>query len=271
MKLELCKGSFWYHPETPVLQDVSFVLEQGQIMSILGSNGVGKTTLLKCLLGLQRWKRGSVYIDGQERESLGSAAFWQKVAYVPQARSQSFSYTVEETVLMGRGPYLRLFEMPGKQDREIAEEAMEMAGVTRIAGKNCGEISGGELQLVLIARALASRPELLVMDEPETGLDFHNQLMVLDLIERLRNEYGRTVILNTHYPEHALQVSDRALVLLRGGESLFGTAREVITEDTLSRAFDVDVRIRSVVLDAGRDGEYACVLPVRLRTQAAVG
>ena len=134
-------------------------------------------------------------------------------AYVPQARSQTFAYTVEETVLMGRGPYLGFFQMPQRKDEEIAIQAMKEAGVYELRDRSCNEISGGELQLVLIARALAAKPQMLVMDEPETGLDFRNQLRVMDLIDVLSHQKGLTVILNTHYPDHACSIADRPAAL----------------------------------------------------------
>ena len=261
MRLEVKNGSFSYHRNAAVLKDISFSAEPGEILSILGPNGVGKTTLLKCMLGFLKWNSGEVLIDGQRRNSIKSSDFWQRAAYVPQARTQTFTYSCEETVLMGRGPYLSLFEQPKQKDIEIAERSMEMAGVTHLASKNCNEISGGELQLVLIARALAAEPELLIMDEPETGLDFRNQLIVLNLIRRLSRENGLTILLNTHYPEHAIDISDKALILNRDGHSCFGRAAEVITEENLRKAFEVDVRIKSVEVD----GEsYRSVLPISL-------
>ena len=264
MKLEVKKGVFAYHADTPVLRNISFMTEPGEILSILGPNGVGKTTLLKCILGFLKWQSGEVLIDGTNKETINKAEFWRRAAYVPQARTQAFTYSCEETVLMGRGPYLGLFEQPKQKDMEIAQKAMEMAGVTHLAKKNSNEISGGELQLVLIARALAAEPELLIMDEPETGLDFRNQLMVLNLIQKLSKEKGLTIILNTHYPEHALDISDKALMLNRSGESSFGAASEVITEDNLRKAFEVDVRIKDVDIE-GR--MHRSVLPVSLLAQ----
>ena len=186
MSIEVIAGTFAYHDWTPVLTDVSFSVQKGEIAAILGPNGAGKTTLLKCMLGFLEWKRGETRIDGRNIRTFHSRELWQKIAYVPQAREPVFSYRTEDMVVLGRSPYLGNFASPGKKDWEIVDTAMEMAGITRLKGKNCGQISGGELQLVLIARALAAQPEILVLDEPESGLDFRNQVVVLDLIAKIK-------------------------------------------------------------------------------------
>ena len=182
-------------------------------------------------------------------------------AYVPQARSQTFAYTVEETVLMGRGPYLGFFQMPQRKDEEIAIQAMKEAGVYELRDRSCNEISGGELQLVLIARALAAKPQMLVMDEPETGLDFRNQLRVMDLIDVLSHQKGLTVILNTHYPDHACSIADRTL-LLSDHSVQFGRTSEVLTEAHMEEAFGVEVHMHEEVI-GGKN--YVSMIPVALK------
>lgn len=182
-------------------------------------------------------------------------------AYVPQARSQTFAYTVEETVLMGRGPYLGFFQMPQRKDEEIAIQAMKEAGVFELRDRSCNEISGGELQLVLIARALAAKPQMLIMDEPETGLDFRNQLRVMDLIDTLSHQKGMTVILNTHYPDHAFSIADRTL-LLSEHSAQFGKTSEVLTEEHMEEAFGVEVHMHEEKI---RGKNYISMIPVALK------
>ena len=261
MNMEIVSGSFSYRHGEPILTDVSLSAETGQVVAILGPNGVGKTTLVKCLLGFLRWDSGFTRLDGADIRTIRGRALWRRVAYVPQARTPVFSYSVEEMVLLGRSPYLGDFSVPGAADREAARNAMELAGVTRLAGKRCDRLSGGELQLVLIARALAAEPELLILDEPESGLDFRNQIIVLDLIERLCREKGLTAILNTHYPDHALRISNRALLLFGNGIHLFGRTRSILTEEHMRSAFGVEVAIRRENV-GGR--EYASVIPLGL-------
>ena len=243
MKLELRNAAFSYEKGKPLLENISLTAYSGEVWAILGKNGIGKTTLLRCLLGFRRWTSGGLYLDGKPADpaSAGGRGFWRRAAYVPQAGRQAFPCTVEENVLLGRGAYLGLFGQPGRRDIEAAEKAMAMAGVLGIRGKNCGEISGGQLQMTLIARALASEPELLIMDEPETGLDFRNQLMVLGLIRKLAQERNLLVIFNTHYPEHALDTADRTLLFLENGRALSGPTEEVLTGENMRAAFGVEV------------------------------
>lgn len=261
MRFEVCGGVFGYSRGKELLHDINFQLDKGEIMSILGSNGVGKTTLLKCTLGFLHWKKGYTAIDGKNIREWKHRDIWQKIGYVPQAKLSAFSYTVDEMILLGRNAHLGLLEQPGEEDARIAAECLELIGMSRLKGKLCSRISGGELQMVLIARALATKPELLILDEPESNLDFKNQITVINTIRDLCREKGISSIVNTHYPEHALAISDKALILNRNGESLFGKADEVINEKQLRRAFDVDVKIRQFQV---YNEKYTCVMPVGL-------
>ncbi len=261
MKLTVNAGSFSYRGGKTLLRDVSFAAEEGETLAILGPNGVGKTSLVRCMLGFQRWDSGETLLDGRPLKELSGRRLWQRISYVPQARSGAFAYEVGEMVLLGRSPYLGDFSTPGKRDRELAEEAMELAGVTHLRGKSTGTLSGGELQLVLIARALAAQPECLVLDEPETGLDFRNQLVVLELIHRLSREKHLTVILNTHYPDHALRIADRSLLLFGEGIYQFGKTEMILNEENLRALFGVEIALWRRMAD---EKEYAAVIPLEL-------
>jgi len=261
MSMEVVAGTFSYKKDTPVLMDVSFSAGDGEIVAILGPNGVGKTTLLKCMLGFLEWEKGMTKLDGRDIRSFHGRELWKRVSYVPQAREPVFSYQTQDMVVLGRSPYIGNFSAPGKKDWEIVERSMEMAGITKLAGKSCARISGGELQLVLIARALAAEPEILILDEPESGLDFRNQVVVLDLISRLSREQGITVIINTHYPDHALRVSDRALLLFGNGIHLFGRTRTILNEEHMKTAFGIDVALNTQKIG---DKEYTAVIPLEL-------
>ncbi|GHS99517.1 iron ABC transporter ATP-binding protein [Synergistales bacterium] len=250
-------ASFEYHRHTPVLKDMNFRVEPGQVLAVLGPNGAGKTTLLKCMMGLLNWKEGQSAIDGTPLPQIHYREIWRKIAYVPQAKNQPFSFTAEEMVVMGRNAHLGLFGQPGAEDYACARRAMEEVGVTHLRDKLCGEMSGGEMQMLLIARALSTQPSMLVLDEPESNLDFRNQLVILSAIERLARERHISCIFNTHYPAHALKIASHALLLTRGGESLFGPVREVVNEENMRGAFDVNVRIDEVWVDRK---SYASVL-----------
>ncbi len=261
MKFEVENGCFSYPKGNQILKNIQLKAETGNVISILGPNGVGKTTLVKCMLGFLRWQGGRTLINGRNAADLTQKELWRRVAYVPQAKHVTFPMTCGEMVLLGRSAYLGMFETPGKKDHEAAERAMEQAGVTFLRDKSCAEVSGGELQLVLIARALAATPELLILDEPETGLDFRNQLIVLELIEKLARESGITAILNTHYPEHAISISGKTLLLKRDGTNIFGPAGEVLTPSNMRETFGVEVSMREEKI---RGRRYYSVIPVAL-------
>ena len=216
MNLTVQNGCFYYQKDTPIFQDIHFSVDSGEILAILGPNGAGKTTLLRCITGMLKWRSGQSLLDGQPIHAMPAKKLWRKMAYVPQARSAASAYTAFETVLLGRSSHLGVFASPGKEDLEKAREVMSLLGIEHLMEKRCSAISGGELQMVLIARALAAEPEVLILDEPESNLDFRNQLIVLDAMTKLAQN-GMTCIFNTHYPAHALQRSDKSLILSRGG------------------------------------------------------
>ena len=239
MKLAVQDGCFRYPgSERQVLDHIDFRLDSGGVLAILGPNGAGKTTLLRCMIGLLRWQAGETRLDERPLSSIPARALWRSVSYVPQARQAPAAYSVEDMVLLGRASYVKPFSQPGEADREAAQLALEKVGLEALSRRSCAELSGGEYQMVLIARALASEPRLLILDEPESNLDFRNQLRVLTLMNRLAGE-GITCIFNTHYPAHALRWASHALMLGRDGQSVFGSAAEVVTEDHILRYFGV--------------------------------
>ena len=261
MSLEVNAGTFSYHKDHPVLTDVTFDAQPGEVVAILGPNGAGKTTLLKCILGFLPWESGYTSLEGKKIGDWKRNDLWKYISYVPQAREPAFSYRTEDMILLGRSPYLGNFSVPGKKDMEIVECVMETAGISHLAGKSCSEISGGELQLVLIARALAAQPKLMILDEPESGLDFRNQLVVLELLRKLSHQDGLSVIINTHYPDHALRIADHSLLLYKNNIHLFGRTEHILTPEHMKAAFHVDIAVHHEVVD-GR--EYPSVIPLRL-------
>jgi len=245
MILEVKHGYFGYPKDKNLLQDICFTLGEKEIMTILGQNGIGKTTILKCVTGILKWQRGQTLLNGR---SIGSSQEAQKqisIGYVPQAHGLSFPYTVRELVIMGRARHIGLFSVPSKMDKEIADQAIDEVGIGSIRDKSCRQLSGGQLQLVFIARALASEPKVLVLDEPESHLDFRNQFKIINLIRRLVRERGLSCIINTHYPEHALRLSDTTL-LLGKNSYLFGRTQEIITEKRVEEYFEIKARILPV-------------------------
>lgn len=239
---EVKNGTFGYNNKC-ILNDINFSVESGEVMTVLGSNGVGKTTLLKCMMGFLKWNKGETFIDGVAINQLKPQELWKKIAYVAQAKGSVFAYSALDMVVLGRSAHIGTFKQPQKEDIDIAIQAMEDVGILHLQNKLCTQMSGGELQMVLIARALSVSPNMLVLDEPESNLDFKNQLIVLNTIKNLAKERNISAIVNTHYPAHALQISDKALLLNRDGSSNYGETDSVINEQNMKDSFGVRVHI----------------------------
>lgn len=258
MKFEVKGGFFGYTKEAPILNQISFSISSGQIVAILGPNGSGKTTLLRATIGLLKWQSGESLLDGKNIRTMSSRDLFRRLAYVPQARSASSALTVLQAVLLGRSGQINMFSSPKASDLLIAENTMQALGISHLKQTLCNCLSGGELQLVLIARALTQQPELLILDEPESNLDFKNQLVVLDTITALK-KHGLGCLFNTHYPAHALQRADMALLLFRDGSYRFGPAKQIVTEENIAKAFGVRSAICRIETE---DGPVSDVVPL---------
>lgn len=261
MILEVKNGFFTYpHSERMILDDISFSVDTGDVLAILGPNGAGKTTLLRCITGLLKWQSGTTLLDGKSIGSIPHKIFWSKVSYVPQARQAANAYTVEEMILLGRASTVNAFSVPKKEDMYAVDRCIEKTNLHSIRHRLCSELSGGEFQMVLIARALASSPEILILDEPESNLDFKNQLLVLDMISQLSSE-GITCIFNTHYPAHALRRAEKSLLLSKSGEYIFGDTENVLTENNILKYFGVRAAIGKIETD---NTSYYDVVPISI-------
>lgn len=241
MILQVQNGSFGYPGQGTILDNINLGLDKGHILAILGPNGIGKTTLLKCMIGLLPWQKGTTLLGGRDLTTMGPKEIWSTISYIPQSHGFAFAYTGLEMVMIGRSAHLGVFQQPGRKEIELAEQMMERVGITHLANKDCNRMSGGELQMVLIARALINDPRLIILDEPETGLDFHNQILVLNMIERLAHEEGISAIMNTHYPTNAMTIADEAFMMNHKGQFYYGPARDVLNEENISHSFDVRV------------------------------
>lgn len=219
-----------------LISDLSLSLMQGEILAVLGPNGVGKTTLLKILAGLLKKYSGKFEIG-------------KEVSYVPQIFSTGVNYTVYNMVLLGRAGHLGLFSSPGELDREKAYEALKKAGIEDLSERKFSEISGGEKQLTLIARALASGAEVLLLDEPTSDLDIKNQERMLELLSELSLKSGSTIIFSTHDPSHALAVSDRSIFLGKGGISQCGATEEIITGENIKKFYSANVKVTKLEIE----------------------
>jgi iron complex transport system ATP-binding protein len=215
-------------------------LAEGEVLALLGPNGCGKTTLLKTLLGLIPAKGGSVTLAGRPLDAHTIAARARLVAYVPQAHASPFAFSVEDAVLMGRTAHAGLLARPSARDRAVAAAAIERMGIAHLAAQPATMISGGERQLVLIARALAQEPLVVVLDEPTASLDFGNQGKVMREIRRLAAD-GLAVLFTTHDPNHAVRYADRALLMRDGGTLVSGAVADVVGRAALERLYGAAV------------------------------
>jgi ABC-type cobalamin/Fe3+-siderophores transport system ATPase subunit len=263
MKLKVENLVFGYRGHR-VGEDVNFTLDAGEVLCLLGPNGVGKTTLFKTILGLIAPLGGAIVADGDaNRWSPQNLA--RLFGYVPQAQLGFFPFTVREVVLMGRTARIGLFNTPSSRDTELAEGLLRLLGIEHLADRPYTEVSGGERQLALIARALAQEPQVLVMDEPTASLDFGNQVRVLSEIKALAGQ-GIAVILSTHDPDQAFLCAQRVAILHRGRLAYSGPPQEVITPAVLRAVYGVEVEI--VRIESGAGEKHLICLPsfARLRS-----
>lgn len=233
------------YPGHEVGRELSVAVEAGEVLCLLGPNGSGKTTLFKTLLGLLAARSGEVLIGGRPIGAMSRAELARTVAYVPQAHAAQFPYRVLDMVTMGRTAHLGAFASPGEQDRKAAVAALETLGIAHLAEREYTRISGGQRQLVLIARALAQDSPAIIMDEPTASLDFGNQVVVLKEVKRLAAR-GLGVVLSTHDPDHAFAVAHRVALLCDGRLAAVGEPAEVLVPRRLHDVYGVDVEIETL-------------------------
>ena len=249
MTLEI-KNLRYAYKKNLVLMGVDVSADIGQCVCLLGENGAGKTTLFRCLLGFLNGYRGEIYLDGVKTKHLSIRELAKKIAYIPQAHAPMFNYTVFETVLMGTNILRDKLRIPGRGEREVAWEMLELMNITRLAERGYAEISGGERQLALIARALAQKSRILVMDEPTANLDYGNQFRVMRQIKQLAKQ-GYLVVLSTHNPEHAILFADTVLVLKDGRAMMHGEPEEVLNPEMIEKVYGVSVDLQRVDTSKG--------------------
>lgn len=238
---------FSYVREQMVLKNVSFDLNRRDVLCLLGPNGTGKTTLLRCLLGLSKPSGGRILLEGRDMTTTSSRERAKYMAYVPQASSMAFPYEAEEIVLMGRVAHLRVGARAGRADRAICAEALESLGISHLRRKMFNRISGGERQMVLLARAMVQQAHILVMDEPTASLDYGNQARILRLVHHL-SEQGYSILLVTHFPDHAFLACNQAVLMKDGVVKARGSPESVVTSDSLSSLYGTEVSVTETML-----------------------
>lgn len=253
---------FAYAGAPPLLHDVSFELQAGSTVCLLGPNGSGKTTLMRCVLGLERLVSGRVLVDGHDLAALSLKRRAQLMAYVPQSSAVAFPFTVFDVVLMGRSAHLRFMADPDAADRRLALEALDRLQILALQNRLFHQLSGGERQLVLLARALAQQARLLVMDEPCAALDLGHQVQVLQALHSLATD-GYAILLSTHLPEHAFALQADVALLVQGRLRGLAPAADLLTAAELSSLYGTPVDLLQVTAGPAQ-GQRVCVAVLAL-------
>lgn len=241
MSIEVKNLSFAYGSHT-VLDKVCFSVEKGNFTALLGANGAGKSTLFRCILGFLPGYSGQISLCGRDIRTLDRRQQARLAAYIPQISTPVFNYTVLETVLMGVSGSISPLERPGQAQKETAAAMLERLSIGHLARCGINEISGGERQMALIARAMAQQAKILIMDEPTANLDYGNQYRVLETVRRL-TEGGYTVLMSTHNPEHARRFASHVLALKDGSVYADGPSEEVITSALIEALYQIPAAV----------------------------
>ncbi|MCL2025466.1 MAG: ABC transporter ATP-binding protein [Leptospirales bacterium] len=239
------EGLHFSYGSKSVLNGVDFTINRGEIVTVLGANGSGKSTLIRCMLGFHFPQKGEIKFDGKNIRSFTQKEMSLRVAYVPQTHKTVFPYSVLDVVLMGRIPHKNFFFRYSKSDIKIAFDVMDRLSISHLAERPYTEVSGGERQLTIIARALAQEADTLILDEPASGLDYGNQIRLLEEIVKLTDS-GYTFIKSTHSPEHALWIADRVLMIKDGKIFADGRAVDVITGNNLQHLYNVTIDVAAL-------------------------
>ncbi|GAA0732956.1 ABC transporter ATP-binding protein [Clostridium oceanicum] len=264
--IKVSKVAFNYDKGRTLFKDLSFEVKKGETLAVLGPNGTGKTTFIKCLMGFFKFRVGEVFINNISNKDINQKDFWKQVGYVPQAKNVSFGFSVLEMVVMGLSPYIGMGRLPKKEEYSKAKEMLKQLGILHLQNASCNKISGGQLQMVLIARTLIKDPKILIMDEPESNLDLKNQMKILNIIEKLNSKKQMAIIINTHFPHHALKVAQNTLIIGENNHVL-GSTKEIVTKENMKQYFDIDTEIISYSKD---NKVYNTILPLGLSKNKTV-
>jgi len=255
MEIRAEKLGFHYKNGKEVFGDVSFNFSSNKVFCILGPNGVGKSTLLKCLINHLTSTKGNVYYDNKLVGKYSAKELASKVAYIPQMHNPTFAFSIIDVVTMGRTSRLGYFSSPNKNDESIAMENLRFLGIEHLANKSYTAISGGERQLVMLAAALTQEPKIMLLDEPTAHLDFGNQYRFLRIVKDIKAK-GVGVIMTSHFPDHALEVADVTGIMNHGGFTHIGKPEDVITKENMEELYGIPVNIMDVSFE---DKKKVCI------------
>lgn len=252
------------YPNNRVIEDISFELNNREILCLIGPNGSGKSTLLDCLLGLKQVNEGYIKIQDKLIDMYKPKELAKLIAYVPQQQNSCFPFRVIDMVVMGRAAYVKAFSVPKEDDWYSARKALEYVGLKSFENRLFTELSGGEVQLVMIARAITQDSKIIIMDEPTSHLDFHNELMVLEVISKLVKTKNISIIMATHFPNHAYYFYNQAIntrvgILHNKRIQVIGKPWEVLTEKYISKIFKIKTK---VIKHYDNEKEYNHIIPL---------
>lgn len=261
--IDVQNAAFTYDGKRMIFEDVNFSVDEGEILCVIGPNGCGKSTLIDCILGLKKLKTGQIMVAGDNLETLKAREFAEHVAYVPQGHKTTFAYTVLDVVTMGRTYAAKMFSPPDEEERAIAREALKKVGLSGFEDREYTKLSGGELQLVIIARAIAQQARVMVMDEPTAHLDFTHELTVMEVVADLVKKEKRSLIMATHFLNQAYYLENSGVntkvALFSGrGFAKMGRPSQVLTTENLEGTFNI---VTEIVQDGNGKRKY--ILPLR--------
>lgn len=240
-----------------VVSNLNFLVKSGEATCILGPNGIGKTTIFKSLMCQIELLEGRILIDDKPIDKIEWRDRAKLLSYVPQAKNYTYQFVVEDIVLMGRAPYIKTFKMPSQEDKKIVYEVMEKLDIQKYSKRFYSELSGGEQQIVLLARAMAQKAKFILLDEPASNLDYKNQKKLLDIISALvSEEYG--VLMVSHNPEHAFKCCNRTLMIDKNRNYTYGQTKKVVTSENLTSTYGVDLVVK--IEDEGNNQLYCCYI-----------
>ena len=228
-----------------VVKGISCNAGEGEILCLLGPNGCGKTTLFRLLLGSLPLSKGKILISGRDASTLSARERSKLIAYIPQHHAPVFSYSVLDMVAMGRAPHLSMLHAPSGKDREMAWQALEKVNALHLADRKYTALSGGQRQLVLIARTICQSARIFVMDEPAANLDYANHQLVMEVASELA-KMGYCIVMSTHSPEHPASMASKVLLMNDGEATAFGTPGEIITAENLQKTYGIEMDVVTI-------------------------
>lgn len=242
MILEVQNLTFSYHNGRTIFSDVNFSVDHGEVLTILGPNGAGKSTLLNCITNLLPPSSGKVLLEGQDIRQMPLKEIAKVIGYVSQTHTPAYGYNVRDFVVMGRAPYLGMFQKPSEEDYSLVDQVLDSMNIAHLADRPYTEISGGERQQASIARVIVQKPKIIMFDEPTNHLDYGNQLRTVAMVKELADK-GYAVVMTTHMPDHAILLGGKAAVLDRKGSLTVGSAEDILQEPLLRDIYQSDLHI----------------------------